>query len=494
VYGAGSERFSALGAGDKASFNTVNALMTFLRDIEHGTSFANVAPEVLNQIRRQAGQTNLPADQIQNNGQINNATDRKLIGQLKNQIVKNLRQQLGGFANVNKATTTTQFQKATLNPGGQATLQAQGYNLSGINSIQSMLERIPGQTPQPTTSGGVSSHQMTGAEAYQQFSDLITSNPASAQQMIGLMNQAGVTSSPIQAGDTNGALAAFAKVLGATPAGQDPYAWLTSQTAGLRAAGVAPAGTAPSDPYSYVQSVSTQMWGTPLNDNQINAIVAEYPNAGASSAEDLAIRQLIGRLGSQTYAYDPNQPQAAGAYITSIEQAVKTQAGAYAVPLDPNVVARIAKQVLSSGDLTSVYSATDDATSTADQYFQQVASSMYPALKGLIQQGNTTQDILGPYKQVAGNLLGQGAQAINIENPNDPMWASLLSSPTGQLPSLTEWGAKIMQDPRTDWIHSQDAYTKFSNMANTLASTFGKVGGGPQQYTLAGTAGLTGQA
>ena len=453
-------------SGSSVIFSQTQQLLALLDSLEKGRPFSGVDQAAIVRVFQGAKVT------------AGEALTPKRMGALRNAAADAIRSNLGELGisppEAKAARTATQFSQLAVPQNVLSGLKAQGYNVDNVNTVSSLTEKLAPQQSASKTANGT----LTGADIYAQFQHDIAT-PAGAAQMAQLMNAAGMSDGTLTAADGPAMLTYFQQAMSKTPANSDPFSYLQTQAKSISAAGIAP-GQKPDSAFSYVNGLANTIWGNNvLTSNDINAIAAEYPDAGSSTADDTAIRQAVAHAGAQTWTYDPNQVPAGGSYLASVVNQIQDTAGQYAVPLSPQILTSIVKDTLESGDLSSIYAATDAATASAELHAKAMSSSLFPSLAPMIKQGFTTQAIMSPYKTMAADTLGVSADNINL---TDPQWASLLESPEGKLPSVNQFQATVMQDPRFNWQNSADAETKFANMASTLVSTWGKVGGGPQSY------------
>lgn len=453
------QQFTIAEQNGAAVFGQTEQMINLLEALEQGKPFSNVDPAVVRQVAQKAQYRG---------GALSPKVTQRLRLAATILIQDNLK--TVGVDTPKPNQTAAEFRQMQVSPAILEKLKAQGYDTTNVNTVDSLTQTLAKQTSvQP-------SGQLTGADIYQSFQARISA-PSGAAQMASLLNAAGMTDGTLTAQEGPALLTAFQKALKQTPGGKDPYTYLSDQASQISRAGISPTQK-PDSPYAYVNGLANTIWGPGiLNDSEINAIAAEYPNAGASAADDAAIRQAVARAGAQTWNYDPNQLPAGASYLATVQNAVQDTAGQYAMNLSPTQIGDIIKNTLSTGDLSSIYAAGDAARDNAELHMKSLASGLFPAMKSLIGQGFTVQQIMDPYKQMGQNLLGRSA---NLE---DPQWAAILQTPDGKLPSLDQAKAMLMQDPRSDWLHSQDAGIKYANMAQTLVSTWGHTGGGPVPFS-----------
>lgn len=400
---------------------------------------------------------------------------RQRLQQAATQTLRDTLQAQG--IDASRAVNPAQFSQLGVSASTRNGLQGQGYKIdASAQTLGTLMGSLASQ-------GGVqTSEQISGQEIWNQFTSAIA-NPAQASQLATEFSAAGLADTNINPQDQAGLANAFQKAM-KEAGGQNPWDYVSGKVGDLTAKGLQP-NQKPDSPYGYVQGLANTIWGAGvLSDNDINAIVRDFPQAGQSNVDDIAVKQAVARAGALNYHYDPNKLPGVGSYLASVVDNLQTTLGQFALSESPDQMTALMdstiKDVLKEGDLTSIYSATDAAIAAGDLHGRQLASQLYPALAPLVKQGYTTQQVLDPYKTAAANILGTSPDAINL---TDPEWAGILKNPDGVLPSMDQMRAIVMQDPKFNWADSQDARTKYSSMAQTLVSTWGKVGGGPVPYS-----------
>ena len=97
------------------------------------------------------------------------------------------------------------------------------------------------------------------------------------------------------------------------------------------------------------------------------------------------------------------------------------------------------------------------------------AKTLFPALADKLDGTYTVRDLLTPYINSRANILEEDPQAIDISKLTDVA----KDAKTG-LMSLYDYEVSLRNDPK--WRFTKNAQDSMSNVANTLAKTFGLVG------------------
>ena len=140
-----------------------------------------------------------------------------------------------------------------------------------------------------------------------------------------------------------------------------------------------------------------------------------------------------------------------------------------------------------SSGLISQYA--QDATATFTQQAMTQASSVYPTLKPIIEQGTSPSTYIGPVANYVANTLGLANSGPGSVNVMDPQWNWLISSPgpNGVLAPVTQQEALAkVTNPNFSWTNPNGQIMKYDNtdaamqtansMIGSLGSMFG-VGG-----------------
>lgn len=110
------------------------------------------------------------------------------------------------------------------------------------------------------------------------------------------------------------------------------------------------------------------------------------------------------------------------------------------------------------------------------QYVLQTAKALYPGIVGQLEAGQTFQQIVDPYRQIAGRVLETNADSVDF---SDPKWARAITYTTDkgeQRPmNYNEWSAYLRQDRSFGYEFTNAAKQQAYQITNDLANLFGKV-------------------
>lgn len=96
------------------------------------------------------------------------------------------------------------------------------------------------------------------------------------------------------------------------------------------------------------------------------------------------------------------------------------------------------------------------------------AKTLFPALAKQIDNGYTVKQLLSPYIQARANILEEDPDAIDVKS-----MANVAKDPNN-LMGLYDYEISLRQDPK--WRFTKNAQDSLSNVARSLAQTFGLVG------------------
>jgi hypothetical protein len=96
------------------------------------------------------------------------------------------------------------------------------------------------------------------------------------------------------------------------------------------------------------------------------------------------------------------------------------------------------------------------------------AKTFFPALADKIDKGYTVKQLLSPYLQTRANILEEDADAIDLKELQ-----SVAKDPKN-LMNLYDYEVSLRNNPK--WRFTKNAQDTMSNLANSLAKTFGLVG------------------
>lgn len=110
------------------------------------------------------------------------------------------------------------------------------------------------------------------------------------------------------------------------------------------------------------------------------------------------------------------------------------------------------------------------------QYTLQLAKNLYPGIVGQLESGQTFQQIVDPYRQLASRTLEMNADTVDF---TDPKWAKAVTYVTDkgeQRPmNYNEWAAYLRQERSFGYEFTTEAKNRAYQITNDLANLFGKV-------------------
>lgn len=378
-----------------------------------------------------------------------------------------------------------------------------GVQATGPNALGDVAQAQGLPTGTPATPG----RQQTAGEAYQSFVKQLADSKTSAKTAAGvvpLLEQAGLldrnettaASSTKQANGTtytNAQIAnAYQQVL--TTAIQNNQ----SQDAALNS--LAQKGSDPNAPTSemeaYVQGIATE-FGVGLTTQQITEIANTYGQNAATADDPSSVTDEI--KDAVMSLYDPTNPNnpagVADTMFTNIQQAALS----YQIPISAQQIGNMVKQDLQGATVQSVYATADAAQSAAIKQFQEQAQGLYPALSDQIKSGQTVQNLVAPYFNVAEAITGVPASTMMADNAKGGLskWSAFLqggndtsgqtavapgASATGskaqagpQMMTLDQWRKYLMQTPQYGFDKTQGGIDMGEQLSSAILNEFGKV-------------------
>jgi hypothetical protein len=194
---------------------------------------------------------------------------------------------------------------------------------------------------------------------------------------------------------------------------------------------------------------------------------SEYALAVQAVKENWTTQQLQDHLATYASATAPQaQTGTAGATL----QQLKALYAAYALPAGNDATL--------TSDLQQVLAGTTTVAEFGSQLAQQ-AKSLYgnnPDLAAALDRGQTVQQYMTPYANVASQRLGVDPSLIDW---TDPKWNAALTGTTDPANgrttpmSLMQWQQNIMTNPVYGWSTSQDGISQATNGAKVLAQGLG---------------------
>ena len=146
---------------------------------------------------------------------------------------------------------------------------------------------------------------------------------------------------------------------------------------------------------------------------------------------------------------------------------LKRRAGDFVVPMSDQALQQWGQQIISG-------TATEE---DFDAYLAEQAKSMFPGLGVALDRGITVRQYADPYVQIAAKNLEINPDSIDL---TDTKWLRALNQvdpKTGERTSmsLTDWEDTLKTDPRYGWDKTKQAQRQASDLAATIAKTFGKI-------------------
>ncbi|MGV0949359.1 MAG: hypothetical protein ACOYB3_01715 [Azonexus sp.] len=119
-------------------------------------------------------------------------------------------------------------------------------------------------------------------------------------------------------------------------------------------------------------------------------------------------------------------------------------------------------------NIYKVLSGTQNVSDTAEQ-MKKWAASQYVGVADRINNGETLEQILDPYKQVAADVLGDDKSGMKT---TDTKWLASIDNEAKVPMSLDEWKKKIRTDSQYGYDTSTNAKQDAFQMASSLRSIF----------------------
>jgi hypothetical protein len=377
-------------------------------------------------------------------------------------------------------------------------------SLQTIAQGEGLATTTGGTAGTPATPGGA----QTAGDAYQTFvkelADPKTATAFAAKQVpaleaAGLLdkNETGGTKQSNGTAYTNGQIAtAYQSVL------QQQVTKNQSESDALAA--LASNTTSPSNPTSeaeaYVEGIA-QEFGVGLDQQQLTTIANQYWTSGTSAgtAPTDQIKDAVLAL------YDPTNPNNPDGVADTMYTDIQQAALQYQIPISNTQIGNMVKTALQGATVESMYVAADSAESAAVKQFQEQAQGLYPALSSQIQAGQTVQNLVAPYFNVAEAYTGVPAATMMADQQTGgpSKWAAFLqggTNPSGstqtapgttdktggpQMMTLDQWKTELMQNPTYGFQNTQGAKDMAEQMTSAILNEFGKVntnGGSSQPF------------
>lgn len=366
--------------------------------------------------------------------------------------------------------------------------------------------KLPTETPaSPATPGGA----QTAGDAYQTFvknlSDKKTS-VAFAKLYVPAFEQAGLLDQN-QAGakQANGTTFTNAQIANAY---QQVISQQVTKNQGYGdalkdlASNTGTAGGPTSEMQAYVQGVA-QEFGVGLTTQQITAISNQYGQNATTADDPSSVEDEI--KDAVVSLYDPTNPGNPSGVADTMYTDIQQAALQYQIPISAQQIGTMVKTSLQGATVESMYVAADAAEAAATKQFQEQAQGLYPALSSQIAAGQTVQNLVAPYFNVAEAYTGVPASTMMADQATGgpSKWAAFLQggqNPSGstqtapgqtdktggpQMMTLDQWKTTLMQDPKYGFQNTQGAKDMAEQMTSAILNEFGKVntnGGSSQPF------------
>jgi hypothetical protein len=257
-----------------------------------------------------------------------------------------------------------------------------------------------------------------------------------------------------------------------------------------------PGGGPTSEMQAYVAGVA-QEFGVGLTTQQITQIANTYGAnalvAGQPSSVEDEIKDAVVAL------YDPTNPNNPAGVADTMFTNIQNAALQYQIPISAGQIGNMVKSALQSATVESMYVAADSAQSAAIKQFQQQAQGLYPALSAQIGAGQTVQNLVAPYFNVAEAITGVPSSTMMADQQGGGLskWSAFLqggnnpagatktapgTSPTGsaaqagpQMMTLDEWKKYLMQTPSYGFQNTQGGKDMAEQLTAAILNEFGKV-------------------
>jgi hypothetical protein len=517
-----------------------NGLLDLLDDIETGKSTANVNPSVWQGMLNRAGvpgggqgngyalATGNTNSDLNPGSQLSPQTT-KAVERVTVQAIQTHMLDLGADrSEVESATTAKALRAVPLSSHLHSMGATDGYNLENVNTFGSFFKQVQQQSLKTKNGPGIPGAVVpgkpataatpgTGTQLLDNFKYQWQNNAATRDEMASALTSAGVSSTAIGNKTSDYAQAAnvFIKVMGQTPAGQNPWTYLQAQPQ------ISAADLHTNPGYALVSAEATKI-GVKLTNDQTNRLAQIYSGSTSTGNTDALDQSIAG-----IYKYDPNEDTQPGSFAATALQNIQQTFGSYGIELTNAQAGSYVQELLNKGgaDLTSIYSAGDAAQAYAEDQAKSASSSLFPTLAPLINSGQTltgSGGMLTPYLSQYAQMLGKDPDTVTLTPQliklmaagNTGTSASVgegsvggggalqsnaggtekgATTATGGLKSLDQFQAAVMQDPTTGWDKSPAAAEAYTNMSNSLLSTMGfappqgaQTPGSPSTSNLAG--------
>jgi hypothetical protein len=210
--------------------------------------------------------------------------------------------------------------------------------------------------------------------------------------------------------------------------------------------------------------------GSNLSMQQVGYIADRWLQNGWSTAE----------MRDQLVGYTMNLPEAKrspGAFGAAMTK-VRSVADEYGMAVSDKEAAGFAQQLLFQGTRGDT---PGRGEGDIRDVFAKRAKSLFPSLREELEAGTTVKQWASPFIQLAAQELEVSPDAVTF---NDPKWRAMLEGQTvknkdgstgTKALTLSEWQAKIRQEPRYGYDRTTGAREQAAQMETELLTRFGGI-------------------
>lgn len=356
----------------------------------------------------------------------------------------------------------------------QRGLARAGYNPGEISHVGKFVAQggTPGTVPGATAGTGT---HIPASQLYSQFQTEFGNGTGTlAVKWKGELASAGlINPDDVSSNSTQTYAQAYQELLmEASAKGISPDAELAALTK------AEPAVTATPDTAA-VQTLADEM-GVNLTPGEVNIYAQLYASAGNATLGLDTIRSQI----ADHYQLPPTGDPKGWASIAT--NALNDAYSQYGLKLSPDQQEQLVKQSMAQS--SAPYQVSTQATNLAESTAKSIATSAFPSIAPLVQQGQNVKTILDPYLSQASQLLGIPVSSMNI---TDPQWQQPLrgGKDGNQLMSSTEWANTIFADPTYKYSESLGAKQKATSAAMAVGTAMGVAPSFSDSYSPSTTTG-----
>jgi hypothetical protein len=391
-----------------------------------------------------------------------------------------------------------------LRPGENPLVAIAGIESSGGSGSQNPLLNIPGETAAQNYSNFVQ----------QGFNAKTGALTSSGKQWEDALIQAGYLDVNANLGTptANEVQNAYLSLLNVAVNGQktgDPHTTVApgqgiqaAIAAGQNIAKATDANAPGSEAYATVQGVASE-FGVYLSPLQITDIANKFAGQITAEGSPADVENSIKDLVIQQY--NPNNPNDPAGIANTMYTDIQQSALQYQIPISPDQLNAMVKNGLQTASVAYPASAATDVQNKAIQQFQEQAAGLYPTLAAQIKAGNTVQNLVAPYYNVAESYTGVPAttmmsEATTAGGPPSKWGVFLQGGNTpgngvapnssgstkggatpqggegaGQLMTIDQWKQKLMTDPIYGFDKTQGAKDMAEQMSSAILNELGRV-------------------